>query len=100
MTASGGVPGIVAAATDQRRIVYRGAFGIANAATRQPMHADAVFRIASMTKVITTIVVLQLAERGLVALDAPFRHYFPSFRQPPVLRSFDAATTARLTFTS
>ena len=94
LAADGSVPGIVAGATDRRGVVYRGAFGIADVATRQPMRADAVFRIASMTKLITTIVVLQLAERGLVDLDTAFRRYFPSFRQPPVLRSFDAATLA------
>ena len=89
------MPGIVAGATDRRRIVYRGAFGMGNAATRP---ADARRRRVSHRfddEAITTIVVLQLAERAsLVEIDAPFRRYFPGFRQPPVLRSFDAATLA------
>jgi CubicO group peptidase (beta-lactamase class C family) len=91
-TASGSVPGVVAAVTDRSGVLYRCASGVADIATGAPMRTDAVFRIASMTKLLTSIAVLQLHERSLVDLDAPFARYFPGFRQPPVLRSFDFAT--------
>jgi CubicO group peptidase (beta-lactamase class C family) len=55
----GAVPGVVAAATDRRRVIYRGAFGFADVNARRELHPDAVFRIASMTKLLTSIAVLQ-----------------------------------------
>jgi len=89
---SGAVPGIVAAATDSRGIVYRGAFGSAAVDQRRPLRLDSVFRIASMTKLVTAIAVLQLVEQGRVELDAPFKRFLPAFREPGVLRAFDFAT--------
>jgi CubicO group peptidase (beta-lactamase class C family) len=91
-TKCGSVPGVVAAVTDRSGVLYRCASGVADVATGAPMRTDAVFRIASMTKLLTSIAVLKLHERSLVDLDAPFARYFPGFRQPPVLRSFDFAT--------
>jgi CubicO group peptidase (beta-lactamase class C family) len=89
---AGGVPGVVAAATDRRRVIYRGAFGFADLSTRRALQLDSVFRIASMTKLVTSIAVLQLRDLGLVDLDAPFARFYREFRQPPVLRSFDPMT--------
>ncbi len=85
-------PGVVAALTDPADVVYRGAFGLAGTASREPLRTDHVFRIASLTKLITTLAVLMLVEEGRVELDAPFKRYLPGFRQPPVLRSFDRET--------
>lgn len=87
-TRAGRVPGVVAAVTDRDGIVYHGAFGLAHSALRDPMRPDNVFRIASLTKLVTSLAVLMIAERGVVDLEAPFQHYFPEFRQPPVLQSF------------
>jgi len=87
--AAGLAPGVVAALTDREGAVYRGAFGLAGTASREPLRTDHVFRIASLTKLVTTIAVLMLVEEGRLALDAPFKRYLPTFRQPPVLRSFD-----------
>jgi CubicO group peptidase (beta-lactamase class C family) len=89
---AGLVPGVVAALTDREAVVYRGAFGLAGAASGEPLRAEHVFRIASLTKLVTTIGVLMLVEEGQVELDAPFKRYLPGFRQPPVLRSFDRET--------
>jgi CubicO group peptidase (beta-lactamase class C family) len=86
------VPGVVAAVCDRQRIVYEGAFGNAQTARAQPMRFDSVFRMASMTKLLTSVAVLMLVEQGRVELRAPFREYLPAFRQPPVLRSFDWAS--------
>ena len=47
------VPGVVALVTDRRRVLYQGAFGVADVSTGRALTADAVFRIASMTKPIT-----------------------------------------------
>jgi CubicO group peptidase (beta-lactamase class C family) len=50
---------------------------------------DAVFRIASMTKAVTTAAALQLVERGVLELDAPVQRYLPAFAELQVLDGFD-----------
>jgi serine-type D-Ala-D-Ala carboxypeptidase len=49
---------------------------------RVAMRPDAVFDLASITKVFTALLVLQQAERGRVDLDAPVVRYLPGFRGP------------------
>jgi methyl acetate hydrolase len=85
---AGRVPGIVAAVTDRRGTLYQGAFGLAQSALRDAMQVDSVFRIASLTKLITSLAVLTLVEQRVIDVEAPFETYFPEFLQPPVLRSF------------
>jgi CubicO group peptidase (beta-lactamase class C family) len=46
----GEIPGVVAMAADRGRVIYQGAFGMADIAESRPMQLDALFRIASMTK--------------------------------------------------
>jgi methyl acetate hydrolase len=86
------VPGVAAVVTNRRGPVYEGAFGLARTAERRAMQLDTVCRIASMTKLVTTLGILMLVEEGRIALDEPFKRCFPDFRQPEVLVSFDAAT--------
>jgi methyl acetate hydrolase len=89
---AGALPGVVAAATDRRGVVYLAAFGSAASDPRRALRPDSVFRIASMTKLVTSVAVLQLMEQGRLELDAPFARFFGEFRQPPVLRAFDPVT--------
>jgi hypothetical protein len=49
------VPGVVAMATDRRGVIYSGAAGVASFSPSRPTTADAVFRIASMTKAVTSV---------------------------------------------
>ncbi|MEV6492253.1 serine hydrolase domain-containing protein [Actinoplanes sp. NPDC051633] len=49
------------------------------ASKRVAMRTDAIFDLASITKVYTAMLVLRLADRGKVDLDAPVRRYLPSF---------------------
>src|SRR5204863_5600886 len=51
---------------------------------------DAIFRIASMTKPVTSVAAMMLVERGQLAIDQPVTAYLPDYRQPPVAVSFDA----------
>jgi CubicO group peptidase (beta-lactamase class C family) len=74
------VPGIVALVTDRKGVVYQGAFGVADVATGRPLSADALFRIASMTKAITSPALMQLVEQGKLALDDPARSTCRSWR--------------------
>ncbi len=87
-------PGVVAMATDRQRTLYQGAFGMADIATGRALTADALFRIASMTKAITSTAAMQLIEQGRFGLDDPVEKYLPAFARLQVFESFDPATGA------
>lgn len=91
------VPGIVAMATDRRGIIYSGAFGTANGAANRPMTLDAVFRIASMTKAVTSVALMQLVDEKKVSLDDPASKFFPAFGALRVITDFNPATGAYTT---
>ncbi|WP_454832238.1 serine hydrolase domain-containing protein [Pseudoxanthomonas wuyuanensis] len=63
---------------DGRQVDLR-AYGYRDLARTQPMQADTIFRLYSMTKPITSVAVLQLMERGLLGLDDPVSRYLPEF---------------------
>ena len=56
------------------------------------MTVDSIFRIASMTKPITSVAVMQLVESGRVKLDEPAATYLPELSHVQVLEGFDAST--------
>jgi CubicO group peptidase (beta-lactamase class C family) len=88
------VPGVVALVTDRERVLYQGAFGVADVATGRPLTTDALFRIASMTKPVTSVALMQLVERGRLNLEDPAEEYLPELKGLRVLESFDPATGA------
>src|SRR5258705_3811936 len=90
----GDVPGVVALAADRNGIIYSGAFGARDAGQRRPMAADTIFRIASMTKAVTSAALMQLVDQRRVALDDPADKYLPGFRHLQVVDSFSSATGA------
>src|SRR5438477_617748 len=90
------VPGIVALAASDRGILYEGAFGVRDVDAGSPMTLDTVFRIASMTKAITSAAAMQLVEQGKIGLDDPVPKIDPALGRPQVLDGFDAAGQPRL----
>ena len=84
------VPGVVALVTDRQRVLYQGAFGVADVSTGRPLTADALFRIASMTKAVTSLALMQLVEQGRLGLDDPAEKYLPELANLKVFESFDA----------
>jgi methyl acetate hydrolase len=58
------VPGVVAMAANDRGIFYEGAFGTRDLAQGQAMTPDTIFRLASMTKAVTSVAAMQLVEQG------------------------------------
>lgn len=86
------VPGVVALVTDRERVLYQGAFGVADVSTGRPLTSDALFRIASMTKPITSVALMQLLEQDRIGLDDPAEKYLPELKRLKVIESFDAAT--------
>jgi methyl acetate hydrolase len=71
---------------------YQGASGKRDTIKNIPMTVDSMFRIASMTKPITSVAVMQLVETGRVKLDEPAASYLPELSEVQVLEEFDAST--------
>ena len=88
------VPGVVALITDRQRVLYQGAFGVADVSTGRALTPDAMFRIASMTKPITSFALMQLVEQGRLGLDDPAEKYLPELANLKVFESFDPTTGA------
>ncbi len=76
------MPGLSMAIVHDGAVVYEKAYGMANLEDSIPVTLQSPFKIASLTKPITAIAVLQLVERGLVALDRPVIHYLDSLPSP------------------
>src|SRR5438874_10372639 len=65
------IPAAVAMAATADRIIYEGAFGKRDSTSGVDVTTASIFRIASMTKPVTTVAALQLVERGKLTLDEP-----------------------------
>ena len=86
----GDVPGVVALIVDREGVVYEGTAGKLDVARGEPMRSDAIFRIASMTKPITSVAVMMLHEAGALDLDDAVSKHLPGFAGREVISSFDA----------
>lgn len=88
---SGKVAGAVAlAAKADGTVLYSGVFGERRIGSGQAMTEDTVFWIASMTKAITCVGMLQLIEQGKAAMDQPAAELLPALANPQLLTGFDA----------
>lgn len=67
------------------RIVDWQAYGHRDLARREPLRRDAIFRIYSMTKTVTSVAVMLLVEEGKLTLEDPLSRYLPGFATPQVL---------------
>jgi CubicO group peptidase (beta-lactamase class C family) len=83
------IPGGVVLVGNEKGIVYQKAFGIKNPLTNEKYSTDDIFRIASMTKAITSIAVLKLWEDGKINLDDPIEKYIPEFKDTKILETFN-----------
>jgi CubicO group peptidase (beta-lactamase class C family) len=90
------IPGVVAMAATGSEVIYQGAFGKRDLSKDDPMTADSVFWIASMTKAITTAAGMQLVEQGKLSLDEPIGKLLPDLANPQVLEGFDAGGEPKL----
>jgi len=81
------IPSVVAMAANQESVIYQGAFGFRDTASR--MSTDTIFRIASMVKLLTSVAALQLVERGKLVLDEPAANIDPALASVQVLAGFD-----------
>jgi CubicO group peptidase (beta-lactamase class C family) len=89
----GELAGVVTLTSRGGEIVQAEAIGWSDIETRTPMRSDTLFRIASMTKPITSVAALMLVEEGRIALDDAISRWVPELADPLVLR--DAAGPLR-----
>jgi len=86
------IAGAVALIARNGQIAIEKAWGWQDRENERPMEAHHLFRIASMTKAVTSLAILQLYEQGLLDFQDPVEHYIPEFTNPQVLVSFDEET--------
>lgn len=72
--------GAVLAAKEGELIVHEG-YAMANLELEVPNTPQTIFRIGSVTKPLTALAMMQLAERGAIRLEDPVSRYLPSFSQ-------------------
>ena len=92
---AGGVPGVVAMATDRKGNFYEGCAGKRELGKDQPMTADTVFAIFSTTKALTGTCIMQLVEEGSIRLEDAAKKYLPEIAELQVLDGFDGAGQPR-----
>ena len=76
---AGHIAGVVAAVVRNERLVYMEALGQADIEAARPMPEDAIFRLYSMTRSITSLAAMILWEEGAFRLDDPVSRYLPQF---------------------
>jgi CubicO group peptidase (beta-lactamase class C family) len=81
----GRIAGAVSLVARHGKIVYFKAAGMANRETKTPMRTDAIFRICSMSKPITSVAVMMLYEEGRFTLNEPVSDFIPEFKNVKVL---------------
>lgn len=79
------IPGAVVCILIDNQVVWNKAYGWKNIETQAKLREDDIFRMASMTKALTAVAVLQLVERGRLGLDDPVSRYIPDFSRPNIL---------------
>jgi CubicO group peptidase (beta-lactamase class C family) len=72
------------------RIAWERAYGVMDLASGRPMRTDAMFRLYSMTKPVTSVALLTLYEQGRFQLTDPLDEYLPAFRDVRVFAGLDA----------
>ena len=76
---AGLLPGALTLIWRRGRLAHQSLVGAMDIARATPMREDAIFRLYSMTKPITTVALLMLMEDGRIALDDPVAKFIPSF---------------------
>ena len=90
-TARGDVPGVAVTVVNKDGVVYNEAFGKSSTLRDTPMAKDTIFNIASMTKAVTSVAIMMLADEGKLKLDDDVAKYLPKYKDPVVISKFNAA---------
>ena len=73
-------PGMAWGVLIDGKLVHTGSTGVRDVASKAPIDADTVFRIASMTKSFTALSILKLRDEGKLSLDDPAEKYVPQLK--------------------
>ena len=92
----GKMPGMVTMIIRHGKVVYNEAFGMMDVEAGKKMTTDAMFRIASMSKAITSTAVMMLYEQGYFLLEDPVSKYIPEFKNPKVIVRIPGTDSTRL----
>lgn len=86
--------GVVTLIVKDNQVIQNKGYGYADVETKKAMQPDAIFRIMSQTKAITSVAAMILYEEGKFKLDQPIADFIPEFRNPKVLTSFNKSDTS------
>lgn len=86
-------PAISALVVNRDAVIFEDAAGKRDVAANSPLAPDAIFRIASMTKPITSLAAMMLRDEGKLGLDDPVTKYLPQFGGVRVMTKFNADAT-------
>jgi CubicO group peptidase (beta-lactamase class C family) len=88
------ISGAVTLVAQGGHVVHFDARGLMDIESQKPMAKDTLFDVASMTKPVTTVAVLMLAEEGRLRLTDPVSHFIPPFKNLKVKSAGDAEAVA------
>lgn len=77
--AEGNIIGAAARVYQKDKLVFDGRFGVTKIGTDKEVQVDTLYRLASMTKPVTAVAVMILADRGLIQLEDLVEQYLPEF---------------------
>jgi CubicO group peptidase (beta-lactamase class C family) len=92
---NGEVPGLIAVVGNKDGIIAQSVLGSANVELKQPMKADSLFRIASMTKPIVAIGIMILQDEGKLSVDDDVEKHLPEFQGLQLAEQKDGKTELR-----
>jgi methyl acetate hydrolase len=87
----GDTPGVVGLVVDRDRVLFEDAAGRLDVGRDIALKPNAIFKIASMTKPVTSVAIMMLLEQGRLTLDDPVSKYLPGFERLQVITKFNAA---------
>ena len=77
------IPGLSVAVAVKDNLRWANGYGLADVENSVPAKALTTYRLASISKPITAVAIMQLAENGKLNLDAPVQKYVPGFPEKP-----------------
>ena len=80
---SNSIPGLSVAVVKAGGLAWTNGYGMADLENFVPARPITVYRLASVSKPITAVAIMQLAERGALHLDAPIQRYVPEYPEKP-----------------
>ena len=79
------------------KTIYHKSFGYKDPDKETPLTNDAIYRIASQTKAITSAAIIMLCEEGKILLEDALSKYLPEYKNPKVLDTYNEKDTTYTT---